>query len=144
VDPALEVVGTDAPKWLRWPGRWGDTVAEGPLDSNSPTSPGTRPHWKDPLALVERATPTRTVPARPAPKAAVRRMPDAHVIAFEAPPEATALVVATRPRGSGAPAQVTTIPLDARAGEIEVPAQSDDDEVWTSVVAPEGGASEAV
>ena len=41
--PKLEIVGSDTPKWLHWPGRWGDTKAEGPLDSNSPTSPGVAP-----------------------------------------------------------------------------------------------------
>ena len=45
--------------------------AEGPLDSNSPTSPGVRPHWKDPLALIQKATPTKPAPAPPPPKTTV-------------------------------------------------------------------------
>jgi hypothetical protein len=144
IDPTLEIVSSDAPKWLHWPGRWGDTVAGGPIDANSPTSPGRRPHWKDPLNLVEKATPTRAAPTTPPPTTTVRRTADAHVIAFEAPPEATALVVATRPRGTDQPARVETFRLEARTGEVEVPVQSEDDEVLTSVSAPEQAPSEAV
>lgn len=144
IDPTLEIVQTDGPKWLLWPGRWGDTTAGGGLDANSPTSPGSRPHWKDPLALIEKATPTKTASAPPPPKTTVRRTSDTHVIAFEAPAEADGLVVATRPRGSDAPAHVQTFPLDGTTGEVEVPARSDDDEVWTSVVVPGQGPSEAV
>ena len=37
-------LGDDAPPWLLWPGRWGDTKPErSPLDSNSPTQPGCAP-----------------------------------------------------------------------------------------------------
>jgi hypothetical protein len=143
IDPALELVETDTPKWLHWLGRWGDTTAGGPLDSNSPTSPGSRPHWKDPLALVQKATPTKTVPAPPAPKTTVRREQDAHVVAFQAPPDANALIVATRPRGSDEPAHVQTFPLDATTGQVEVPAQSADDEVWTSVATDQGPSASA-
>ena len=127
------------------PAAGGDTTAGGPLDSNSPTSPGSRPHWKDPLALIEKATPTKAAPAAPPPpKATVSRTADTHTVTFEAPPEATALVVATRPRGSDDPAKVTTIDLAAATGTVEIPAQSEDDEVWTSVVAPGRGPSDAV
>ncbi|MDA0181200.1 hypothetical protein OJ997_12910 [Solirubrobacter phytolaccae] len=144
IDPKLEVVETDTPKWLHWPGRWGDTKPAGPLDSNSPTSPGPRRHWKDPLALIDTVTPTKKATPVPPPKATVRREEGVHVVAFEAPPEATGLVVATRPRGSDEPARVETFPLDSLTGEVQVPAQSADDEVWTSVVAPEKGPSESV
>ncbi|MBE2316212.1 hypothetical protein DVA67_009510 [Solirubrobacter sp. CPCC 204708] len=144
IDPTLEIVETDKPKWLLWPGRWGDTTAGGPVDANSPTSPGSRRHWKDPLELIERATPTKKAPQTPAPTAKVTRAADKHVVRFEAPPEATELVVATRPRGTGAPAQVNTFKIDRTNGQVEVPAQSDDDEVWTSAVAPGQGASETV
>lgn len=145
IDPTLEVVELDTPKWLHWPGRWGDTKAAGPLDSNSPTSPGSRPHWKDPLALIDRTTPTKAAAKPPAPpKTSVRHAADVHVVSFEAPPEADTLVVATRPRGSEEPARVKAFPLDHAHGQVEVPAQSDDDEVWTSVVAAGQGPSEAV
>ena len=136
IDPKLEIVGSDAPKWLFWPGRWGDTKPKGPLDSNSPTSPGVRPHWTDPLALILKATPTKPAPAPPPPKTTVVHTTDTHVVAFEAPPEATAVVVATRPRGSDLPATTSTFAIDQATGQVEVPAQSEDDEVWTSVVAP--------
>ena len=95
-----------------------------------------RPHWKDPLALIQKATPTRPAPAPPPPKTTVVHTADTHVVAFEAPPEATALVVATRPRGSDLPATTSTFAIDETTGQVEVPAQSEDDEVWTSVVAP--------
>ncbi|MDA0170611.1 hypothetical protein OJ998_16035 [Solirubrobacter taibaiensis] len=136
IDPTLEVVSADAPKWLFWPGHWGDTKAKGPLDSNSPTSPGVRRHWKDPLELIEKATPTKKAPAPPPPKTTVVHTADTHVVTFEAPPEATAIVVATRPRGSDVPATTTAFAIDKATGEVEVPAQSEDDEVWTSVVVP--------
>jgi hypothetical protein len=136
IDPKLEIVDDPQPAWLRWPGHWGDTKADGPLDSNSPASPGLRRHWKDPLELIETATPTKPAPTPPPPKTIVHRVADLHVVTFQAPPDATALVVATRPRGTDLPATTNAFPLDASTGAVEVPAQSDDDEVWTSVVAP--------
>lgn len=144
IDPALEIVETDTPRWLHWPGHWGDTKASGPLDSNSPTSPASRRHWKDPLALIQQATPTRPAPRTPPPKATVRREQDTLVVAYEADPAATQLVVANRPAGSEEPAQVTTIELASPRGEVTIPAQSGDDDVWTSAVAPDKAPSETV
>lgn len=144
IDPTLELVTSEAPKWLHWPGRWGDTTAGGPLDSNSPTSPGPRPHWKDPLALIEKATPTRPAPQTAAPKTTVRRERDRLIVTYEADPEATALTIASRPAGSAEPAHVTTIELTTPTGEIEIPAQSEDDDVWTSAAAPDQAPSESV
>src|SRR4051812_33291690 len=52
ITPTLEVLTDTAPGWVLWPGFWGDTKAGIlPLDSNSPVSPGVRPHWLDPSAL---------------------------------------------------------------------------------------------
>ena len=144
IDPTLEIVETETPKWLHWPGHWGDTKAEGPLDSNSPVSPGTRPHWTDPLALIQKATPTKPAPQTPAPVASVRREQDRLVVTYEADPEATQLIVANRPAGSDEPATVTTIDLTDPSGQVEIPAQSVDDEVWTSAVAPGKGPSDSV
>lgn len=135
IDPTVEIVTTDAPKWLLWSGRWGDTTAGGPIDSNSPTSPGVRPHWSDPLALIKKATPTKPAPQTPPPKTTVRREQDRLIVAYEADPAATALTVATRPKDSDEPAHVTTIALTAPKGELTIPATSADDDVWTSVVA---------
>jgi hypothetical protein len=51
VDESLSVFD-----WVRWPGRWGDTKAGGsPLDSDSPTGPGMKKQWDDPLKLEGRA-----------------------------------------------------------------------------------------
>jgi hypothetical protein len=144
IDPALEIVQTDTPRWLHWPGHWGDTTAGGPLDSNSPTSPGSRPHWKDPLALIRKATPTKAAPQTPAPKTAVRREQDRLIVAYEAVPEAKQLIVANRPAGSDEPANVTMVDLTSPRGELEIPAHSADDEVWTSAVAPDRGPSDSV
>ncbi len=65
-------------------------------------------------------------------------------MAYEADPEATQLIVANRPAGSDEPAKVTTIDLRSPRGEIEIPAQSADDDVWTSAVAPGKGPSDSV
>lgn len=60
---------------------------------------------------------------------------DRLIVTYEADPEATALTVANRPNGSDEPAHVTTIALTSTTGQVEIPARSADDEVWTSVVA---------
>jgi Vacuolar protein sorting-associated protein 62 len=39
-------------RWLKWPGRWGDTKkGDNPLDSDSPTGPAQHSQWDDPLKL---------------------------------------------------------------------------------------------
>ncbi len=138
------MVGDSQPAWLHWPGSWGDTRGDGGADSNSPISPGRRPHWIDPLKLTGAVTPTKVAPATPPPTTTVRRERDTLVVAYDAPPEAETLVVATRPKGSDAPAQVRAFPIERAKGEVEIPAQSGDDEVWTSVAAPGKSPSEAV
>jgi hypothetical protein len=56
VTPTLEVLGDTRPAWTQWPGSWGDTKAtSSPLDAASPRSPGRRPTWSDPTALIPRA-----------------------------------------------------------------------------------------
>ena len=43
-------------RWIRWPGRWGDTKkGDNPLDSDSPDGPADHDQWDDPLAMVEKA-----------------------------------------------------------------------------------------
>jgi hypothetical protein len=77
-EPRLVVVDETVPefRWVRWPGRWGDTKAgKNPLDSNSPTGLGAKPHWDDPLKLEgstraqarEAAGPEGPPPLPPAP-----------------------------------------------------------------------------
>ena len=63
-------------------------------------------------------------------------------LAYEAPPDANALVVAVRPAGSDEPAATRAIALDGATGEIELPAG--DNDVWVSVARPDGSASEGV
>jgi hypothetical protein len=142
VDPTLEIVGDREPAWLLWPGQWGDTK-EGflPLDSRSPNSPGRRAHWLDPSKLNGAEPKAAPVPPAP-PKAAAHREGDHIVVDYEAGPEASTLVVATRPKGSDEPATAHAFPLDSATGAVEVPAGDRDYEVWTSVVAPDRGASE--
>jgi hypothetical protein len=65
-------------------------------------------------------------------------------VKYEAPPEATALAVALRPKGSNAPAVTTAFKLDGAKGEVELPADDRDYDVWTSVVGADGVASEGV
>lgn len=144
ITPKLEVVEDTTP-WMLWPGRWGDTKATGsPLDSNSPNSPGRRPHWLDPSLLLAVATAGQAaLPAPAPPRTTVQRAADRLVVAYDAPPEAAALVVAVRPKGSTEPAATRAIALDgALHGEVEVDAGEGDYDVWTSVVDAEGAASE--
>ena len=141
ITPTLEIVGDREPAWLLWPGQWGDTK-EGflPLDSRSPDSPGVRRHWLDP-SLLSGAEP-KAAPAPPAPpKAVAHREGDHIVVDYEADPEASTLVVATRPKGSDAPATTQAFPLEQAKGTVEVPAEDPDVDVWTSVVTPDKGAS---
>jgi hypothetical protein len=66
------------------------------------------------------------------------------VLEYEAPPDATTLVVALRRTGTDEPAVTKAIPLEASEGTLELPARDRDYEVWTSVVGPDGAASEGV
>jgi hypothetical protein len=145
IAPTLEVLNDSTPAWVLWPGAWGDTKATGsPIDSKSPISPGRRPHWLDPSKLT--ATSAKQAPPKPPapPRTTVRRTGENVVVAYDAPPEATALVVALRPKGSDEPATTRAFSLDAPAGEVELAAGDRDYDVWTSVVGPDGAASEGV
>ena len=57
---ALEIVSDATHPWLRWPGRWGDTMARDKLDidQTSPTGPGTKAHWRNPDLLLDDARPS--------------------------------------------------------------------------------------
>ena len=142
ITPALVVLEDRSPAWVLWPGSWGDTkpgILR--LDSSSPVSPGVRPYWLDPVKLSG-TMPKQGAPAPPAPpRATVPRTPESVVVRFDAPPEATVLAVALRPKGSDQPAVTHAFALDATSGEVELPADDRDLEVWTSVVGPEGVAS---
>lgn len=54
----LEIIDDREHAWLRWPGRWGDTVPRdrsADLDQSSPTGPGTKRHWRNPDILLDNA-----------------------------------------------------------------------------------------
>lgn len=141
ITPTLEIVGDQEPAWLHWPGWWGDTKPGIlPLDSRSPNSPGVRKHWLDPSQLSGAEPKQAPVPPAP-PKAVAHREGDHIVVDYEADPQASALVVATRPKGSDQPATAHTFDLDQAKGAVEVPAGDLDYDVWTSVVTPGKGAS---
>jgi hypothetical protein len=146
VTPTVEVVSDSAPSWLLWPGAWGDTKVSGnPLDSQSPISPGRRAHWLDPGRLAGAGPKAAPAPPAPPKTAAHRDAAGDHiVISYDAEPQASALVVALRPKGSNAPATTQAFPLDGAHGEVQVPAGNEDYDVWTSVVDPNRGASEGV
>ncbi len=55
---ALELIDDAEHAWMRWPGRWGDTVPRDrgdALDQSSPTGPGTKKHWRNPDTLLDNA-----------------------------------------------------------------------------------------
>jgi hypothetical protein len=144
IAPTLEILQDSEPAWVLWPGVWGDTKpTSSPLDSSSPISPGRRPHWLDP-AKLKGSTPKQAPPAPAPPRTTVQRTNTNVVLAYEAPPEAATLVVALRRTGSDDPAVTRAIPLEASNGKLELPARDRDYEVWTSVVGPDGAASEGV
>jgi hypothetical protein len=140
--PALIVLEDQTP-WALWPGFWGDTKPGFlPLDSTSPVSPGTRPHWLDPSKL-KGAAPPQAAPAPPRPpRATAQRTAEGIVVRYEAPANATALSVALRPKGSSEPAITRAVPLDSHTGELELEADDRDYDVWTSVVDADGVPSE--
>jgi hypothetical protein len=54
----LEIVEDHTHPWLRWPGRWGDTMPSdhgADLDQSAPTGPGTKGHWRNPNKLLDNA-----------------------------------------------------------------------------------------
>ena len=135
---------------MLWPGRWGDTKAtSSPLDSTSPISPGRRPHWLNPAALTGARGPrhARAPPARPPRRPERQRAPRAATGSSSpttAPPEATALVVAAAPAGPDEPARTAPSRSTHARGEVELPADERDYDVWASVVGADGAASEGV
>jgi hypothetical protein len=143
--PTLVVLEDRSPGWVLWPGFWGDTKPGVlALDSSSPVSPGVRPHWLDP-AKVSGTAPKKGAPAPPAPaRATVVHTPQHLVVRYDAPPDATALAVAVRPKGSDEPAVTRAFELDGATGVVELPADDRDLDVWVSVVGAGGVPSEGV
>jgi hypothetical protein len=143
VVPALEVLEDASPAWVVWPGSWGDTKAgDLPVDANSPISPGRRPHWLDPSRLAGGAARFAAPAAPPPPKATIQRSATGVVVRYDAPPDATALAVALRCKRSNEPAITRAIVLESTRGELELPADDGEYEVWTSVIGADGVPSE--
>lgn len=144
-----------APGWAQWPGRWGDTRAEGTglpkgLAANSPDGPGSKPHWKDPDALLRKAAkvgrakgidvpdapapaappPAPTPPPVPAqPRSLEPRIAGGRLqLDFEASADADApspthlLVTVNSPQDAFPP---TTFKLVADSGSVEIPLDAD-------------------
>ncbi len=63
---------------------------------------------------------------------------------YEAPPEATTLVVALRRTAPTSPPSRRRSRSTGQSGKLELPARDRDYDVWTSVVGPDGAASEGV
>jgi len=63
----LEIVSDGSPRWVAWPGRWGDTRPKfGGVDQPSPTGPCAHKQWNDPKRLLESShTPAQREPAAP-------------------------------------------------------------------------------
>jgi hypothetical protein len=104
----------DATGWARWRGRWGDTEARvDGVESDSPDSPCERPHWTDPLVLLEQATEERLPrSAVPGPDFAVRRQDGRLAVSYDLrrvdPPPVAVLVTVNSHGEPGVPPRTAT------------------------------------
>jgi hypothetical protein len=145
--------------WVRWPGRWGDTVAGGsPLDSNSPVGPAAHDQWDDPLELLGEAElrlarerpPRPSLPPPPhvvATRANGRIRLDYEAVAAADGPLPTAITVTINSPDESAPPTTQTIEVDAPSGTIELPDELDPEhayDVYVSAATTEGLASDSV
>jgi hypothetical protein len=145
-------------RWVRWPGRWGDTPrGRGIAPADSPRSPGARTHWRDPQALLEVAVATalEALPARPAPPAAptvtVQRTPGGARLAWSVVPAADGtlpaiLTVTVNSKDLPSPPMTTNYEVDTERGVLELdgldPAKRYD--IFVSDATAAGLASESV
>ena len=137
ITPTLEILGDHQPPWVHWPGWWGDTKASAsPIDSASPRSPGRRPHWLNPAALVaprRGIAPGARAPEPPEPpRISVRREDGQLEVAYEVDVAPTTLVVGVRPAGSSEPAVTHEFAVSSVRGSVSVPVGSRAYEVWVS------------
>jgi hypothetical protein len=149
----------EAWRWVRWPGRWGDTKkGENPLDSDSPTGPGSHDQWDDPLVMIQKAAarPAPPVEERPRPPAAPfvrvewagstirvtytvqpgpdRRIPRALAVTINSPEEA-------------APPTTETFTIATRTGTVDVTTPTDPTkpyDIYVSCASAAGLASQSV
>lgn len=154
----LEIVDENDPKWrwLRWPGRWGDTVAgDSPLDSNSPRSPGVRSHWDDPRKLEGRIGPppgpADGQPVAPPPPQVLAEWEDGrlelHFNVGPGPAQPVALTVTVNSRDEGSPPTTESFPVRARSGSVTLAALMQPTHhygIYVSSATREGLASESV
>ena len=105
-----------------------------------------RAHWLDPSKLSGADPKAARLRRRTPPEAQARRDASGNhiVVDYTAEPDANALVVALRPKGSDEPATTKAFPITNATGEVEVPAGDRDYDVWTSIAAPDKGVSEGV
>ena len=85
-----------------------------------------RPHWLDPAKLTGAGPKAGAPEAPPPPRTTVQRTGGIVVVNYDAPPDATALAVALRPKGSDEPAVTKAFPLDTATGQVEIPADDRD------------------
>jgi Vacuolar protein sorting-associated protein 62 len=160
-DISLNIVVEDDEdwRWVRWPGRWGDTKkGANPLDSDSPRGPADHDQWDDPLTMVQTAV------ERPAPPPEDRPRPPAAPFARVEWAGSTIRVTYTVqpgpdrriPRGlavtinspeESAPPTTETFTISTRTGTVDLvtptdPAKSYD--VYVSCATAEGLASSSV
>jgi hypothetical protein len=160
----LEVTDESDPKfrWLRWPGRWGDTKAGGsPLDSDSPTGPGVHPQWDDPTKLEgsaraearEQAGPEGPPPIPPPPpRISAEWDGDAiglryEVFATQKDRWPDGLVVTVNSPDEQDPPTTERFPIKKHSGVIEISAPVDPThryDIFASVATPDQLASESV
>jgi hypothetical protein len=120
-------------RWVRWPGRWGDTPKGGGIaPADSPRSPGARKHWSDPqeLLAVAVAKALEAVPVRPAPPAAptvtVERTTAGTTLGWSVTPAAdgtlpTVLTVTINSKDAPAPPMTTNHEIDGERGTLDLP-----------------------
>ena len=136
------------PKWVGWPGAWGDTKATiSPLDSSSPVGPAQHAQWGDPLRLVATAAraaaaPAAAKPLLPAPTFTATRSGDTVKIAFTTPAKPQTVVVGVRDTSKDDPATQHVFAVDQTTGEVEVPAPAGTaHDVTVSAITPDGNAT---
>jgi hypothetical protein len=121
----LQIVEDDAPPWLRWPGRWGDTRAGlGGLQQSSPTGPGRKAHWRAPARLLDDTRRAARRDAAAAPEVRVARERGTLRLDFDfskrpgEPPRALVVTVNSRDEPTTPPRTYTFTVQDTVRGRL--------------------------
>jgi hypothetical protein len=116
VQPRLEPIGDDGPRWVLWPGRWGATRRREYFEGDSPRGPREHPCWWEPAELHREGRPWSATAA-----AGMLAENGPVAITIEARREEDLAVVdyefAAPARGQREPARVVVAPVDER-GEV--------------------------